>query len=401
MKILIVSQYFRPENFRINEVVDSLSSRHLELTVLTGHPNYPNGTIYPGFNNFSITRKIENNIDVIRVPIILRGKRKISLFFNYLSFVISAVLFGTPRLYKSSFDLIYCYAPSPIFQALPCIFFSWFYKIPFVFNVQDLWPQSLVSTGYIKNKLVLFLIDLIVSFIYRHCDVIVVSSQPFIQHIMKYNTSAKIVYIPNSVDNSFLNTPNDMPFDKNNFICVFAGNFGYAQSIDTILNAALLLKNNHKIKFRFYGAGSRYEFMKNFIKTHDLQNISLKGQVPSSEMPQILASASCLIVSLKDTEIFRATVPNKLQAYLAIGRPILGSLSGEGAKIIMESKSGLVASPDDDEDLASKLLELYECSSDELKSMGNSGRNYFVDNFENGKLINDLIELFNNVGLRN
>lgn len=404
MRVLVLSQYFRPESFRINEVVDSLSDSQdvSQITVLTGQPNYPEGNIFKGYRGFSTSRKQESGVDVVRVPLYRRGQNSsISLFLNYLSFIFFASTLGLWHLRKNRYDVVFCYAPSPVLQAIPGILFSKLTKSKFVLHVQDLWPQSLASTGYVTNSFVLKGVSLLVKSIYNNCHLILVSSYPFKEHVESFGKSLDVRYFPNSVDDSYLNVKHyeDSRLDilKTGFNCVFAGNLGAAQSVETIVQAADELKLYPDIKLVLFGSGSKYEWIEEEKKNKKLTNLILMGRYPVEAMPYCLSNSSCLMVTLKDTDIFRLTVPNKIQAYLATGRPIIASIAGEGGRIVKEAKAGLAIKPSDPFELASAIKYLASLNSDELNEMGFNGKNYFCEHFEHNYLIGELIGFFKEV----
>ena len=253
MKILIVSQYFWPETFRINEVAQSLKEKGHDIDVLTSKPNYPKGKLFKGYNLFSFEINNYKSINVYRAPIITRGlKNPIKLTLNYLSFVITGSLYVLFKLRKNDYQIVYIFSNSPIFQAIPGLLISNIKKIPLVLNLRDLWPESLSATGYITNKFLLKFVDLIVNFIYKNCHLILVSSKPFINKLEKYKLKCPIKYFPNSVDPVFY-SKNKIKFRiinelKNGFKIVFAGNLGIAQSIDTIIGVSKLLIPYEEIK---------------------------------------------------------------------------------------------------------------------------------------------------------
>lgn len=400
MRILIISQYFKPESFRINEVVESLVSLGYKITVITGKPNYPYGKIQKGYKPFKITIDQKDYLEIIRLPIIPRGQNsKIQLFFNYLSFIFSCTLLGLWKIRKKNFDIIYCYAPSPILQAIPGIIYSKISGKPFVLNVQDLWPESLSATNNINNKLVLNIIRKIVMKIYKNSNLILVSSKSFINSINKFVPQKKIKYFPNSVSSDFLHPKSifseeiNAVFDKG-FNCVFAGNLGEAQSIETIVEASELLRDLKNLKIVIIGDGKKLAWLKNQKNLKKLENLIILGWISNEKIPYILSKASCLLVSLKDHKIFKMTVPNKIQAYLAIGRPIIGSIGGEAAEIIQESKSGIVCKPENSDLLSKAIRKLYSSSEKDLNKMSTNGRNYFLSHFEHNQLIELLEEHF-------
>ena len=399
MNILIVTQYFYPEEFRINEVVKSLKNNGNKITIISGLPNYPQGKIYKGYKSLIPKIYEYNSCTVYRVPILSRGKSKIKLSFNYFSFVLSASFFGFWFIKNKNFDFVYCYAPSPLLQAIPGIIFSKSKKIPFILNVQDIWPESISATGNIKNKYILNLINILVSKIYKNSSYIFVPSKSFKKSIEQYKSSEKIYYIPNSVDKIFLLKKPfpDQELDtlfSNCFSCVFAGNLGQAQDLDVIIDAAKKITSYNDIRIIIFGEGNRYKWLKAQKNKYKLSNLYIMGRYPMSKMPNILLKSSCLLITLKNNEIFKKTIPNKLQAYLALGRPIIGSISGEGAEIINESGAGLICNHGSERDLADSILFLKSLNKNKLLKMGQKGNTYFNKHFDHDKLINQMENIF-------
>lgn len=401
IRLLVVSQHFYPEIFRINEVVTGLLNRGVSIDVFTGLPNYPHGKIYPGYEKSSLKAEKWNGVTIYRVPIFLRGNAStLSLLVNYISFILSAVFFSPFLLYKNKYNIIFCYATSPFIQVVPAIFLSWIKGARLIVNVQDLWPESISATGHIKNKLILRAIDYLVNWIYKKSDLLLVQSRSFETLIRAKYSSAPILYWPNSVESIFLEGSNvdikiDYDFSKK-FTVLFAGNIGRAQSIETIVSAAEILKWNENIDILFVGDGSNKDFLLGSIKEKKLSNIYWLGSYPLEAMPSLFAKASVLLASLSNQEIFSLTIPNKIQAYLAAGKPIIACMNGEGARIIELAGAGYAVPANASNALASTILHMSQMSSDELSKMGERGRVYFYQNFENNFLLNRLINIFEN-----
>lgn len=396
MKILIISQYFDPENFRINDIVKTLSELGHSLSVLTAQPNYPDGKIYQGYSAFGLNSSDELTFEVSRVPIVPRGSASFfRLALNYLSFVISAAVFGPWLLRKKKFDVVFCYGVSPILSALPGILIAKLKKVPFVLNVQDLWPQSISATGHSKNPFLLGLVKIVVRYIYQHSDLVLVSSKPFIEDIKTYNPTCDVIYFPNSIGDEYSSgAASRLPASPklpHAFNVVFAGNVGSAQSINTIVDTAEKLKSIPQIKFIIIGSGSELAWLKFEIENRKLTNIVALGRFSPSYMPYFLSEADALLVTLKDEEIFYHTVPNKIQAYLAVGRPIIASVPGEGGRIVKESGAGFHIAPENPTELASCVLKLYGLSEEERDHLGRNGKAYFKDNFDHLKLMHALV----------
>jgi glycosyltransferase involved in cell wall biosynthesis len=406
LKILIFSQHFNPENFRVNDVAKALCLDHqYQVSVVTGKPNYPSGKLFPGYKFL----KIKDNwsgIEVNRVPIWLRRDGGIfNLSLNYLTYIVSATFYSCLKLSKLNPDVVFCYATSPLLQAIPAILYSKIFKKKIIINVQDLWPESLSATGKINNRFIIYIVDKFVKWIYENSDLILAQSNAFIERIGRYTNVDKVKYWPNSVDDIFLypsNKDSNLPsrlIEENIFKVMFAGNIGSAQSVDTIFKVALNLKPYSQIKFFIVGDGSSKLYLENMVHKFALNNIVMLGQFPIAEMPSLLNRADVLLITLANKDIFSLTIPNKLQAYMAIGKPILGAINGEASKLILQSQSGICVPADDSLGLSKGVLEMYQLPKENLDQMGRNGQNYFRKNFLHknlvirlDKYINDLIK---------
>jgi glycosyltransferase involved in cell wall biosynthesis len=396
MRVLIVSQYFWPEGFRINDLVQSLVARGVAVDVLTGKPNYPEGKIYPGYRAAGSMREFWQGANIFRVPVFPRGFRSgLRLFLNYLSFMFSGAIVGAWQFRNTKSDVIFVYAPSPLLQALPALLIGWIKRIPVVVYVQDLWPESLEATGYVRNPLAIRMVELLVTLIYRRSDLILVSSRPFKDSIEKFLPSAEIVYYPNSVDVSFCDPDNglkpDVPALDEGFCVVFAGNVGAAQAVYVISEAAERLRGHGDIRLVVLGAGSELEWMRARIAELGLNNLFLAGRFPVEAMPNLLSRADVLLVTLADQQIFAATVPNKIQAYMAVGRPIIASMNGEGARLVQEADAGISVPAEDGAALADAILKLHSIPAEDRDRLGKNGRHYYRQHFDHEQLVEALI----------
>tara|TARA_B100000780_G_scaffold275479_1_gene242129 strand:- start:1719 stop:2948 length:1230 start_codon:yes stop_codon:yes gene_type:complete len=398
MNILIVSQYYWPESFRINDVAKTLYEKGQLVEVLTGKPNYPRGVIYDGYKSLGCETETHDQVPIHRIPMLARGHGGLRLVLNYLSFVISGVLFSPWILRGKKFDVIFVYGNSPILQAIPAIFLGWIKRTPVVLWVQDLWPESLHATGYIKNKLALKLVAYIVRFIYRHVDLLLVQSEAFIDLVEPLASNTPVKYYPNSVDESFseravVSNPKVTGL-TNGFSVMFAGNIGSAQAVEVIIEAATLLKEYSDIHFVVLGDGSRRDWMLEEVNNRGLSNFHLPGRFPIETMPSFMQQASALLVTLADHKIFSGTVPNKVQAYMAAGRPILACLNGEGARLVVASKSGLAVPAENAKALAEAVIELHGMSMEDREELGQNGFSYYKEHFDHDKLVTELISHF-------
>lgn len=404
MKVLIVSQYFWPESFRINDVAKTLLEKGVEAEVLTGKPNYPRGEVFPGYSAWGLQRETVHGMPVNRIPMLARSRGAVRLALNYLSFVASGLLFSPWLLRGKAFDVIFVYAPSPILQAIPAILLGRLKRCPVVLWVQDLWPESLSATGYVQNRIALKLVEQAVRWIYRHVDLLLVQSKAFEQPVRTLAGATPIRYYPNSVDDDFARPAAEAPPPVDGldggFSVMFAGNIGSAQAVDVIVEAAALLKEYGDIHFVVLGDGSSRDWMLNEAERQGLSNLHLPGRFPVETMPAFMQKASALLVTLADRPIFAATVPNKVQAYMAAGRPIIACLNGEGARLIVEAGAGLATPAEDAAALADAILRLYRTSPAEREQMGRNGRGYYQQHFDHEKLVDQLIACLRSVAQR-
>jgi glycosyltransferase involved in cell wall biosynthesis len=247
----------------------------------------------------------------------------------------------------------------------------------------------------VRNSLILKIVERVVRFIYRHVDLILVQSQAFERPVRALASATSIRYYPNSVDDSFALPVSNEPPQLNGlgkgFSVLFAGNIGSAQAVEVIVEAASLLKEQRDIHFLILGEGSRWEWMRQEAQRRGLDNIQLPGRFPVETMPGFMQKASALLVTLADHEIFKATIPSKVQAYLAAGRPILACLNGEGANLVTAAGAGLAVPAENGRALAEAILVLYRMPSAEREAMGARGRLYYAEHFSHDMLIDQLI----------
>lgn len=396
MRALVVSQYFWPENFRINAIVESLVECGIEVEVLTGKPNYPEGVIFSGYRVWGCQKEQWKGAMLYRVPLIPRGRNShLRLLLNYLSFIFFGSISGSWLLRKRQYDVIFVYGLSPILLAIPALFIGWLKGKKVIIWVQDLWPESLSATGYIRNRFIIGAVRQVVRFIYCHADLLLVQSRAFEEPIRALASGTPIMYYPNSVDNIFaVSVAGDTPRVAGlgeGFSVMFAGNIGVAQAVGVIVEAASLLREYADIHFVVLGDGScRKEALKE-AQQRGLTNLHLPGRFPVETMPGFMQKASALLVTLADQQIFAATVPNKVQAYMAAGRPIIACLNGEGARLVVEAGAGLATPAEDAQALAATILRLYRLSPSERDKMGENGRRYYQEHFDHDHLVDELI----------
>ncbi len=379
-----------------------------EITVLTGKPNYPDGKIFSGYKADGVQTEMHGkNIEIIRIPMIPRGPgRALNLISNYLSFVFSALFFAPWLLRKKQFDLIFVFGVSPITQAIPAILLKFLKQAKCVLWVQDLWPESLIVTGFVKNKFILKCVQIMVKIIYYFCDLILVQSKSFYEPILKISPNAKLAYFPNTFKVQNLNSenlklpPNFNQILNENFCAVFAGNIGSAQSVETIIQAAVQLQDLINFKIIFVGSGSRLDWIKQQKQILNLNNIECVGRFDSAFMPLIFEKSKIMLLTLNADEILKYTLPWKTQSYMAAGRPIIGAIDGEGHRVITEADCGFIGPAEDSIQLAANLKMAFEMDASKLTQLGKNGLMYFQQNFEmkaqTQKLFNDYINPMQN-----
>tara|TARA_B100000700_G_C14982068_1_gene826923 strand:- start:380 stop:1627 length:1248 start_codon:yes stop_codon:yes gene_type:complete len=401
LKILIVTQYFWPETFRINDLAVSLTNRGNQVTVLTGIPNYPKGKFFYGYSWFNKVFENYQGVEIIRVPIFPRGdSSKLRLILNYLSYLVSASILG-PLFCRKKFDIILVFQLSPVTSALPAIFLKKLKNASLFLWVQDLWPDSVDAVGAINSKSkIFFLIGKLVGFIYSKSDRILIQSKAFENSIKEYvGKNKKIHYFPNTAEKIYKPISNNKKLPEYNtlpkgFIVMFAGNIGVAQDFATILKTADIIKNKKRlpeIKWVILGDGSeKNRIEKNILQANLSDVFYLLGEFPIEKMPIFFSLADVLLVTLKKDPVFKLTIPSKIPSYMACAKPIIASIQGEGAKLISESGAGITCDSEDPNALALALLEIYEMPYKKRGNMGKSGRKYFLENLDGDMLISRL-----------
>jgi glycosyltransferase involved in cell wall biosynthesis len=395
MRVLIVSQYYWPESFQINDIAKVMAAKGVQVEVLTGQPNYPAGEVFNGYSAWGCKSETHEGVVIHRIPLRPRGNGVLNLAINYLSYVLSGLFVAPFVLRKMKYDVIFVYGLSPILQAIPAIFLGWLHTCPKVLWVQDLWPESLSATGYVKNAKVLKAVEYVVRFIYRRMDLLLVQSEAFIVPVSAFAGGTPVRYHPNAVDDSFSTpatgvVPSVAGLD-NGFSVLFAGNIGRAQAVDVIIEAATLLRDESDIHFVVMGEGSMHAWMIEQQAERQLLNLHLPGRFPVENMPAFMQKASVLLVTLSDEDILRLTVPSKVQAYLAAGRPIIACLNGEGARLVAKAEAGLTVQAQDAKGLAAAVLRLYRMAPEERAAMGRRGSEFHVKNFSHDMLVDRLI----------
>lgn len=380
-KINIFTYVYWPEQFLINELAESLSQQGNSVSVLTGLPNYPKGEFYPGYSLIKgpYSERV-GEIQVVRYPIRPRKSGFINLSINYLSHLISAVVTQF-RLPKADWGFVF--ATSPITTAIPAILWAKLNNAKVCIWLQDLWPDSVSAVGAINKKSATYrILGYVVRWIYSHVDLMMIQSPGFKDNLLEFGYSGPVVVVPNwAPDVEFKDPiiPGWLSANDEGIHITFAGNIGIAQGIDTIISAARNLKTEENIHFHIVGDGSDLQRIEN--ETKDLKRVHFYGRKPVNDMPGLFKKSTALLVALKKDPIFETTIPSKIQAYMASGKPILAAIDGIGAQVIEDSGSGLVGPAGNVDKLIQNILKIRSMSFEERELMGKKARTHYDQNF--------------------
>ena len=362
MRILIISQYFYPENFKINDIAFFLKSKGFDVTVLTSKPNYPEGRFFKGYNFFNKNTEIINGVKIIRVPTIPRlNGGALGMILNYLSFLFFSFFVFLFKI-KNKYDLVFATLLTPATSLLPMIWIKKRFKIPVILWVLDLWPDSFYANTSFRINLVSKQIEKISNLVYNNADSIFISSNYFKKPIIKrLNSTKRFSFFPNWAEDIFYKKIKNTSIDQFNypkgFNIVFTGNIGESQGFEDIVEAAKLTSHT-SINWILIGDGRKKEWIKSQIEDNNVKNIYIPGRYPLELMPTYFYLADVLLITLKKDKVFSNTLPAKLQPYLTSGKPILGNLSGEGLDIIKSNSIGLACNPGNPAQLAKLALEM-------------------------------------------
>lgn len=403
--IMVISQVFYPEQFRINDICTEWIKRGYKVTVITGIPNYPQGKFYDGYGFFKKRRENYNGIDIIRLPLIPRGSNSLQLVLNYFSFVFSGFFWSLFTNIKA--DYVFIHMTSPMTQALIGVWYAKKLKIPCYIYVQDLWPENVEMIAGIKNKWILGGIGKMVDYIYDHCEKIFTTSKSFVESIANRGVpKKKIIYWPQYAEDFYVPVPkkqvDEIPIDGT-FNIIFTGNIGNAQGLEVLPQTAKILKSRgygEKIRFNIVGDGRSKKNLMNEVKENEVSEMFnfVPRQLPQ-RIPELLSASDAAFLSFLDTPLFAMTIPAKLQSYMACGIPIIAAAYGESKKIVEEAQAGLCCPPGKPEMLSDIILKMYNMESTKLQQMGENARNYYKKHFDKQMLLRKMDEYFKNNSL--
>jgi glycosyltransferase involved in cell wall biosynthesis len=400
LKLLYLSQYFHPEQFLNNHVAKALAKAGHKVEVVCCVPNYPNGRFFDGYSNRR--RRIEEweGVGIHRVFTIPRGHSALQLIANYLTYPIAASWNILRNRARRRSSVSFVSMPSPLFQALAGIFAKRAFGVPTIYWVQDMWPDSAIIALKLRNRFAVWALDRVCGWIYRQADLILVQSDGFHGKIAGFGVPPdRISTLPNSAPDFFAPVAEDdvpgrirslVPHGRR--VLMFAGNIGESQDFDTIIAAAKLLPADSNLLIVVIGSGRDEERIKNKVAGEGLSSRFLfLGRHPEDDMPAFFSCADAMLVSLRSEPIFALTVPSKVQAYLACGKPILASLAGEGAKVIEASGTGFVVPPSSPQELGRAMDALTRTSDLELDGMGRRARKLYEESFSLEAVVTKLL----------
>jgi colanic acid biosynthesis glycosyl transferase WcaI len=382
VRILLLTQWFNPEP-AIKGLIfaKELLKQGFDVEVVTGFPNYPGGKLYPGYKIRLIKREVVDGVQITRLPLYpSHSQNALGRVVNYVSFSVSALFYGF--LMDRRPDVIYAYHP-PLTVGIAVSLIRLIRRVPIVYDIQDMWPDSLCATGMVTNYHVLDIVGRICKMVYRSVDHIVVLSPGFKQILIDRGIpEKKIDVIYNWCDEVSISNPNSVaPKDfpgKEKFSIVFAGNMGKAQALNFVLDAAEMVQRKAtKICFLIIGGGVEVNNLKKIAHEKNLHNVRFFQSVPMTEIGGLLRKADALLVHLKKDPLFAATIPSKTQAYMAAGKPLLMAVDGDAARLVKDADCGVVAESENPKSIAEAAMKLYSQTQKERKAMADRGMKYY------------------------
>ncbi|HXI13984.1 MAG TPA: glycosyltransferase family 4 protein [Thermoanaerobaculia bacterium] len=395
MRVTILSQYYDPEPVpKAGEIARALRARGHDTAVITGFPNYPSGRLYKGFRLRLIQRETRDEISVVRTfEYPYHGKNVTGRLVNYWSFVFSATL---GAFFSNRSDVIYVWHP-PLTVGVAAWLISSLRGIPFVYDVQDIWPESAVLSGLMKDGVLTRLMGTLERFVYRRAAHVLVVTEGARQNLIgKGVPPEKVTVMPHWVDEGLFNESADERRGavrqelqwEGRFVVLFAGNLGLVQGLDSVVRAATLLPAASSVLVVMMGDGSdRERLMEMTRESVDGDRVRFVERQPMTRMPEIMAAADCLLVHLRRSELSRYVIPTKTLAYLAAGRPILMAMEGAAADLVAEAGAGITVPPDDPEGLAVAMHGLSEIDEQEREGYAERGRKYLRANLSKDLVI--------------
>src|SRR5437868_11109753 len=400
-RVLLLSQWFEPEpTFKGLVFARELVQRGYEVEVVTGFPNYPGGKVYPGYKISLLRREVHEGVEVTRLPLYpSHDSSALRRVGNYVSFALSALIYLL--FFAKKPDLIYVYQLPTL--GVVASYVRILRGVPYVFDVQDIWPETLRATGMVGSETVLSIVGRVARQVYARAAAVVVLSPGFRRLLIERGVDpAKIELIYNWCDEEALRQPQAGDLDgfpgPDKFRIMFAGNIGKAQSLGAVLDAADELRStNPRITFVFIGGGVEVENLKSSAERRGLNNVVLLPRVGINRIGAFLQAADALLVHLKADPLFTVTIPGKTQAYMAMGKPILVAVPGDATDLVRQAGCGIEATPENAGSIAAAAVRLAACSNDELGVMGGRAEAFYNENLEVAVGVGRVAKLFDSV----
>jgi len=399
-KIALLTQWFDPEpTFKGLVFARELVRQGFRVEVITGIPNYPGGKFYNGYKVVLIQREVIDGVNITRLPLYpSHDQSAIKRILNYVSFAASALFYGL--FFMKRVDVIYAYHP-PLTVGVVASLIKIFRRIPVVYDIQDMWPDTLRATGMIDNARLLAVVSRVCNWVYCRVDEIVVLSPGFKRLLIERGVrKEKIEVIYNWADEGSLIAPGgdvlpeNFP-DKDAFKVIFAGNMGKAQALDIVLKAAALLKAaNSRVVFVMIGGGVDVLRLKNTAAEMRLSNVVFLPAVPMAQVGKFLISSDALLVHLKKDPLFQITIPSKTQAYMCVGKPILMAVDGDASDLVCQANCGITAESQDPKELARAAERLATLDHGQLTQLGENSRKYYCDHLSLAVGVGKFVEIF-------
>ena len=392
-KILVICQYYKPEPFRISDICEEMVRRGHEVQVVTGYPNYPEGILYEGYGKGKHIDEVINGVKVHRCYTIPRQTGAVKRLLNYYSYAVSSTMYVLSKKCVSSdgkpFDIIFCNQLSPVMMANAAIAYKKKHSIPAVMYCLDLWPESLIAGGIKRESKIYQYFHRVSKKIYKQMDQILITSQMFSDYLRDEFDIKKenIEYLPQYAEDVFEKIPAREEDGVFNFM--FAGNVGAVQSVDTVINAAEMLKDE-PVQFHIVGGGTDLHRLQEMSKV--LTNVVFYGRKPLTEMPELYAKADAMLVTLAADPILSLTLPGKVQSYMAVGKPIIGAIDGETKTVIEVAQCGFCGGAENVIDLVQNIRKFISCNN--KITMGENARKYYEKNFEKKSFMDKLEKIF-------
>jgi colanic acid biosynthesis glycosyl transferase WcaI len=403
MKVLLLTQWYPPEPQKIvSDLAESLHEAGHEVTVLTGFPNFPSGNVYPGYRQSIYQREAYNGVPVVRVPLYPDHSRSaLKRALNIASFAGSAALLGT--WLTPNVDVIHVIHP-PLTVALPSCWLSLLRRVPFTYEIQDMWPETLKATGMVHSEWAMRAIGWLARRVYRRAAAIRVISPGFRSNLIgKGVPKEKIHVISNWVDTEFYRP---LPPDERRaselglagrFNILFAGMMGAAQGLENVIHAAAELVDLPEIQFVFLGDGNAITTLKEMVREKQLTNVCFLGRHPQEVMPEFFALADAFLLNLSNDPLFKITIPHKTFAYMSCAKPVLAAAEGDPANVITSAEAGFTCSPGDPKALAQIVRRLYALNNEERCRLGGNGRRAAVEQFSRTNIIQQVVRMLESV----